>query len=218
MNNRIGFKLISLIVAMIFCLQGCIWKTISVDEQMRELSRKPAEIGREYKIVLASQSSVRVYEEVKTGNKVKYEVIDLKRKGRATGATMVGNIIAFPIMIAITFGIGLILMVFDEDYWYLGQFPRGKEKCPGTLCPIEKTVTKHKGTTIKHENINYKEIPVSSGINTKKLLLQHLSQVMFMLKLLRNTVFHANLKLHLNYQIIRGICLMEQLMLLKRHI
>ncbi|MBW1834184.1 MAG: hypothetical protein JRI62_05195, partial [Deltaproteobacteria bacterium] len=75
MNNRIGFKLISLIVATIFCLQGCIWKTISVNEQMRELSRKPAEIGREYKIDLVSQSSVRVYEKVKAGHEVKYEVI-----------------------------------------------------------------------------------------------------------------------------------------------
>ena len=86
MNNKINFKLISLIVAMAFFLQGCtIWRTINVDEQLREISRKPAELSRKYKIDLVSQSSVRVYEKVKAGHEVKYEVIDVKRKGRATG-------------------------------------------------------------------------------------------------------------------------------------
>jgi len=178
MNNRIGFKLISLIVATIFCLQGCIWKTISVDEQMRELSRKPAEIGRKYKIVLGSLSSVMVYEEVKMGNEVTYKVIDVKRKGRATGGDIVkdtiSRLIFFPVLVVGTGGLGLVI-VFEEDFWYLGRFKNavtnlGKNKepkdlwpCPGPGCPIEKTVTEHKGSTIKHENINYKEIPVSSG-------------------------------------------------------
>ena len=93
MNNRIGFKLISLIVATVFCLQGCIWKTISVDKQMRELSRKPAGIGRKYKIVLGSLSSFMVYEEVKMGSEVTYEVIDVRRKGRATGGEIVQDIL-----------------------------------------------------------------------------------------------------------------------------
>ncbi|MBW2166339.1 MAG: hypothetical protein JRG74_09670 [Deltaproteobacteria bacterium] len=171
MNNRIGFKLISLIVATIFCLQGCIWKTISVNEQMRELSRKPAEIGREYKIDLVSQSSVRVYEKVKAGHEVKYEVIDVKRKGRATGGYIVEDIllyrlIALPIVVVFTFGIGLVLAVTEENFWYLGRFQESETRklpCPGPGCPIEKTIIEHKGTTIKHENINYKEIPVTSG-------------------------------------------------------
>ena len=170
MNNRIGFKLISLIVATIFCLQGCVWKTISVNEQMRELSRKPAEIGRKYKIVLASQSSVMVYEEVKMGNEVKYEVIDVKRKVRATGADIVEDILfyrlmVFPIIVVCTFGLGLFISVYEEDLWHLGWFIRTRDErsCPGHGCPIEKTVTEHKGSTIKHENINYKDIPVYSG-------------------------------------------------------
>ena len=170
MNNRIGFKLISMIVATIFCLQGCIWKTISVDEQMRELSRKPAEIGRKYKIVLGSLSSVMVYEEVKMGNEVTYEVIDVKRKGRATGRDIVediliGRLIMFPILVVGTAGLGLVA-VLNEDFWYLGLVKNALSQkdlcpCPGPGCPIEKTVTEHKGTTIKHENINYKEITVS---------------------------------------------------------
>lgn len=164
MNNRIGFKLISLIVAMIFCFQGCIWKTISVNEQMRELSRKPAEIGRKYKIVLGSLSSVMVYEEVKTGNEVNYEVLDVKRKARAKGGRIAFDMVWRPIVIIVSFGFHILEILSDDDLRYLGQMGTSRRyKCPGEDCPIEKTVTKIKGTTIKHENINYKKIPVTSG-------------------------------------------------------
>ena len=73
-----------------------------------------------------------------------------------------------------TCGLGLVVL-FKEDFWYLGRVknalanldknkvPKDLCPCPGPGCPIEKTITEHKGTTIKHENINYKKIPVSSG-------------------------------------------------------
>jgi len=156
MNNKINFKLISLIVAMVFFLQGCtIWRTINVDEQLREISRKPAELSRKYKIVLASQASVRVYEDVKMGNEILYDKFNLVWKGRGTD----GQIIKSTCLGIVFFPIPLLAFIISQKPLEVGIL----SPCPGPGCPIEKTVTEHKGTTIKHENINYKEITVSSG-------------------------------------------------------
>ena len=60
MNNRIGFKFISLIVATAFLLQGCAY-TYKVDTRLDELSRTPdrVEIARENRIEILTPSSVR---------------------------------------------------------------------------------------------------------------------------------------------------------------
>ena len=162
MNNRIGFKLISLIVATIFCLHGCIWKTISVDEQMRELSRKPAELDRGYEIDLISKTHVKIYEIVKIGDEVKYEKVLVTWKHRAPVPNMIIDIpclvLFFPIYVIMSVVCGTPEAIFKaESYDILGS----------TSCDekyyIDKEV-EEKSTIIKNENIiNFKQRPVSSG-------------------------------------------------------
>ena len=99
MNNRIGFKLISLIVATAFLLQGCAY-TFKVDTSLDELSRTPdrVEIARENRIEILTPSSVSVCYDVSMGQKVKYEKMEVKHQKRASvGEEIVFNIVLRPL-------------------------------------------------------------------------------------------------------------------------
>lgn len=165
---RCRVKVISLFVATVFCLQGCaMYKTIRMDDQMREIGRQHSELDREHKIDLVFPASVRVCQEVKTGDKVKYEQVEIIRKGRATGGDIFGELFTFGLLSVGTAGaLGVVFLVCwgielaSGDVWHVGIT---ESECPGKGCPIEKTVTKNKGTTTKHENITYEQFPVTSG-------------------------------------------------------
>jgi len=165
MNNRIGFKLISLIVATTFLLQGCAY-TFKVDTSLDELSRTPDrfEIARENRIEILTPSSVRVYHDVSVGQKVKYEKKEVKYYYRANVDEEIGyNLIIRPLAICIA-PLALVAILFgDIDFaksrLQYAFFPNAAS-CFHIDYASKTTITNPSGETItKNENITHKRIP-----------------------------------------------------------
>ncbi len=169
MNNRIGFKFISLIVAAAFLLQGCAY-TFKVDTSLDELSRTPdrVEIARENRIEILTPSSVRVYHDVSMGQKVKYEKKEVKYYYRANVEEEIGyNLIIRPLAICIA-PLALVAILFGDIDFAKSRlqyaFSPNAASCFHIDYASKTTITNPSGETItKNENITHKRIPITSG-------------------------------------------------------
>jgi len=182
------YRLISIfaIILNIFYLQGCVigvWKTISSNEHLVEISRNKVEVDRNSNIDLLTESNLKVYETIKYGEEVVYNEIITKKQGRSPNLRLLSAIIiqTGPAIFvvagtaAIMLPITTLLLIVDnentvkflkelsqninEPIFYYGM----GNKCPGTCCPVTRIIEEKKGNIKRIENISYLTKKIARG-------------------------------------------------------
>lgn len=165
-----GFRFLAAIIiaAMLPC--GCIYKTLDINEDVREISRvSDFELNRAYRLDPFAPAAVKVSADVEVSDNVRYEVVDMVRQGRAGSLAIAGDIFLRGFLGVATAGIttAVVSLTCPDSMGYLGICLHGglggTSGCPGGGCSEERVVDLPKRTEIRYENLECRRIPITSG-------------------------------------------------------
>ncbi|MBI5142781.1 MAG: hypothetical protein HZA20_11425 [Nitrospirae bacterium] len=165
-----GFRFLAAIIIAAVLPCGCIYKTIDINEDVREIERtSDVELNRSYRLDPFAPGAVKVSADVEVSDKVRYEVVDMVRQGRAGSLAITGDIFLRGILGVATAGLttAIVSLTCPDSMGYLGICLHGglggTSGCPGGGCSEERVVDMPKRTEIRYENLECRRIPITSG-------------------------------------------------------